>query len=226
MSRTLADSALITRRTALLGAAAALLPILATAQDQETEGGDGGDNIEIAEVPSYGARRPGPVKSLSSRRRSGNRPKGLTPVVLSIPDATVDAPIEVGQVIDGIPQNPTGPWVITWYSNVSAPGLNTNVVMSGHVDYWDTGPAVLWNLPATPIGAPVYVTMADGQTFTYAIESSILYALADLTPEILQSPAIFGDTDKEALTLITCGGAFDPVAQAYLERWVVRANLV
>lgn len=227
MSRSPLSDITFSRRAALIGSAAALMPTLAFAQDQETEGGDGGDAIQIVEVPSYGARRPGPVLNLSARQRGKKKERtGLVPVVISIPDAIVEAPVEVGQVIDGIPQNPTGPWVITWYSNVSSPGLDTNVVMSGHVDYWDTGPAVLWNLPSTPAGSLVYVTMAEGETFTYAIESSVLYSLAELTPEILQSPAIFGDTGTEALTLITCGGEFDAVAQAYLQRWVVRAYLV
>ena len=46
-----------------------------------------------------------------------------------------------------------------------------------------------------------------------------------LTPEVIQND-IVGDTGEETLTLITCGGTFDPATGEYNERWVVRANLI
>ena len=52
MSRSSLSDITISRRAALIGSAAALMPALAFAQDQETEGGDGGDAIQIVEVPS------------------------------------------------------------------------------------------------------------------------------------------------------------------------------
>jgi sortase (surface protein transpeptidase) len=46
-----------------------------------------------------------------------------------------------------------------------------------------------------------------------------------LTPEVIQQD-IVGDTDQETLTLITCGGDFNPDTGEYNQRWVVRANLI
>jgi sortase (surface protein transpeptidase) len=37
---------------------------------------------------------------------------------------------------------------------------------------------------------------------------------------------IFERTDAEQVTLITCGGAFDPAIRMYVSRWVVRATRV
>jgi hypothetical protein len=55
------------------------------------------------------------------------------------------------------------------------------------------------------------------------VEWTQAYAAAELTPDVIQSD-IVGDTGEETLTLITCGGDFDPVTGEYLQRWVVRAT--
>jgi sortase (surface protein transpeptidase) len=46
-----------------------------------------------------------------------------------------------------------------------------------------------------------------------------------LTPEVIQND-IVGDTGQESLTLITCGGPFDPATGQYLQRFVVRAHQI
>ncbi len=45
-------------------------------------------------------------------------------------------------------------------------------------------------------------------------------------PATANVAAIFGATSQEALTLITCGGAWDPVAKDYSHRLIVRAYRV
>ncbi len=95
------------------------------------------------EIPTTGARRPGPIVAVASG--SGVR-RGVTPVAIQIAKAGVDAPIETGAIIDGMMQDPTGPWVVAWYDDLAALGEGGNAVMAGHVDYWDTGPAVFYNL--------------------------------------------------------------------------------
>ena len=47
----------------------------------------------------------------------------------------------------------------------------------------------------------------------------------DLTPEVIQND-IVADTGYETLTLITCGGDFDPSTASYNQRWVLRATLI
>ena len=222
-------TARIGRRALLLGmAGAALAPALARAQDAadaEDEEGDG-EKVTIAEVPSFGARRPGPVVSRANPRRD-RRPKTYLPVQLTIPDAAVDAPVEVGVVTpEGVMMDPSGPWVATWYEVLGAPGATSNVVISGHLDYWDTGPAVFWNVPALPAGSMFYLTMADGTVFQYALDWARLYNVrAELTPEVIQTEVV-GPTGQESITLITCGGEFDYAAGEYLYRWVIRAHKV
>lgn len=220
--RSQSRSARISRRAALAGAvgSALLLPVRAFAQDEE-ETGDA--PAGLAEVPSFGGRRPGPIDLLAGAAKP--RGRAMTPVQLLIPDAAVDAVVEVGTISDdGVMQDPSGSWVVSWYDVLGAPGLNDNVVMAGHVDYWDVGPAVFWNVPGLQSGAVMSLVMDDGEQMDYALDSIRLYDVrTELTPEVIQTEVV-GSTGREALTLITCGGEFD--GTEYLQRYVVRSYKV
>lgn len=150
--------------------------------------------------------------------------EGTAPVSISIPDATVDAEVERSQIVDGVMLDPSGPWVVSWYQETGELGEFTNTVMSGHVDYWDVGPAVFYTVSQLPEGAQISVTGENGAIYTYAVEWIEDYEVAGLTPEAINE--IVGETDYRALTLITCGGEFDYERGEYLYRTVIRAKLV
>ena len=87
-------------------------------------------------------------------------------------------------------------------------------------------PAVLYNLPSLQPGAGMSLVMEDGQQFDYALDYIRLYDVAtELTPEVIQTEVV-GPTDREAITMITCGGEFDYNAGHYLQRYVARAYKV
>lgn len=215
-----------------------LLPLVAAAQES-TAAEDEAITEALAEVPSTGARRPGPVILTASRvaapepaSASEPRPEGFAPVELQVDSAGIDAPIEIGSIVDGAMQNPTGPWVVSWYDQLGKIGEGGNVVMAGHVDYWNTGPnetagpAVFWDLPNLAPGDVIRLIGENGEKIEYAVEWSKLYNVAtELTPEVIQNDVV-GDTGQESLTLITCGGPFDPATGEYLQRWVLRANKI
>jgi hypothetical protein len=220
------------RVRAMPAALAALLlpPGIARAQDEEAP-----PTLALSEVPSFGASRPGPVRPSTpaasppaEAEAEAEPPPGVAPVQFQIPNLAIDGPVELGKIEDGVMIDPTGPWVITWYEQLSSLGEGSNVVMAGHVDYWTTGPAILWPFKDPGIGAGeiIQVTAEDGQLFEYQVEWSELFNVAeDLTPEVIQNE-IVGETDVESLTVITCGGAFDQATGEYLERQVVRATLI
>jgi len=176
---------------------------------------------QLAEIPTTGISRPGPIGSLPLAPGAAER-AGIAPVAIQIDKAAVDAPIERVDIINGVMQNPTGPWVVSWYQELPGLGSGSNVVMAGHVDYWDVGPAVFWNLKDLRDGDVIGVMGEDQSVFTYRILSMKNYVTADLTPEIIRQE-IVGPTKTETLTLITCGGPFDYQRGEYLERMVVRA---
>lgn len=200
---------------------ALLLPLAGVAAQ---EGDSQGRTREaLSEVPTTGARRPGPIV-LNGTRVS--LPAGFAPVEMQVDSIGLDAPIEDGSIVDGVMQDPSGPWVVSWYSQLGKVGEGGNVVMAGHVDYWDTGPAIFKDIPYLQPGDVIRILGADGETYEYAVQWSQLFNVAtELTPEVIQTQVV-GDTGEEALTLITCGGEFDAAAGEYLHRYVVRATRI
>lgn len=169
----------------------------------------------LGAVPSTGASRPGPVNQVRSRAVS----PVISPVGLTIESAGVDAGIEPLRVVDGAMQDPSGPWEVAWYENLGSLGAPGNVVMAGHIDYWNVGPSVFYNLGSVQPGAEIIVAGDDGLQYPFTVEWIELFTSDDMPMD-----EITGPTDTQSLTLITCGGAFDYVNGQYLQRTVVRAT--
>lgn len=169
----------------------------------------------LGPVPSTGASRPGPVNQVRNRTVSAV----VSPVGLTIASAGVDAGIERLRVVDGAMQDPSGPWEVGWYENLGTLGAPGNVVMAGHIDYWDVGPSVFYNLGSVQPDAEIVVAGDDGLQYPFTVEWTELF-----TSDNMPMDEITGPTATQSLTLITCGGAFDYVNGEYLSRTVVRAT--
>ena len=213
MSRPESDRSALSRRAlVLLGAGAAglgLRRLPASAQDG-------------ASVPTTGGARPGP---LAFDPGPVAKKRGERPVAIAIERAQVAAEVEVINIVDGAMQNPTGPWVVAWYEETAGLGQIGNIVLAGHVDYWDVGPAVFWYVNELVAGDRIEVTDAQGVAHAFGVLWGEMYLTADLTPEII-TDLIFPSTKDELLTLVTCGGEFDPNTGEYLSRYIVRAERV
>ena len=173
----------------------------------------------VGEMPTTGGARPGPL---------GQQPRTIqatsaVPASIYVEKAEIDAEVETINITDGVMENPTGPWVVSWYKQTAELGESGNVVMAGHVDYWDVGPAVFFNLKELVDGDEIRVTGEDGSDYAYAVEWVETFDVADLTSETIAD--IVGPTSEQSLTLITCGGEFDYATGEYLSRMVVRAQL-
>jgi sortase (surface protein transpeptidase) len=90
-------------------------------------------------------------------------------------------------------------------------------LLDGHVD-WGGRLRVFGLLKHLDPGDTIQLTDAAGNVANYSVTWTRLYA-ADAAP----LDQIFEQTADEQLTLITCGGAFDPSIRMYVSRWVVRA---
>ena len=176
------------------------------------------ESTRLGEMPTTGGLRPGPI---GLNPPPALRTRGVLPVAIRIDKAQVDAEVEQIEIVDGIMQNPTGPFVVSWYKETARPGEEGNVVMAGHVDYWDVGEAVFWYLKDLVENDEIVVTGEDGELYTYAVEWIRDYDAADAPIQ-----DIVGPTEEEALTLITCGGEFDYATGEYLKRKIVRARRV
>lgn len=139
---------------------------------------------------------------------------------LRIPAIGVDAPFTarvVGE--DGQMPNPQGPEDVAWYDFSAWDGLGGlpaaggNVVLAGHVDYINYGPAVFWRLRELEPGDRVQIQLQDGTLAEYAIEFN-----KTVPADFGDWPAIVAATADESVTLITCVGQFS--AGRYSDRQV------
>ncbi|MFE0462980.1 class F sortase, partial [Kitasatospora sp. NPDC058965] len=140
------------------------------------------------------------------------------PVRLRIPRIGVDTAVTDVQVeSDGHLAAPATPEAVGWWSNGPAPGGAGNAILVGHVDSL-TGPAVFAGLSELRPGDSIEVAEADGATVTFAVQ-----ALRGFTKDDFPDDLVYGPSAVPGLRLITCGGAYDRDAHAYLSNLVVFA---
>ncbi|HYH13296.1 MAG TPA: class F sortase [Thermomicrobiales bacterium] len=178
-------------------------------------------STELGPMPSTGTVRGGFVGDQVGQQ---GVVAGVQPAALVIEKAQIDAEVEVQQIADGVMLNPSGPWIVSWYEQTAALGEIGNVVMAGHVDYWNVGPSVFFNLRDLVEGDQVEVIGENQTSFLYTVEWNETFDLEELTSGRITE--LVGPTEDPVLTLITCGGEFDYASGEYLSRTVVRANLV
>lgn len=176
------------------------------------------ESTQRGEMPTSGGARPGPSTAVTGQQEVR---EGVVPVSISIERAEVEAAVETREIVDGVMQDPTGPWVVSWYQETPKLGADGNTVMAGHVDYWDVGPAVFYNVGGLQEDDLIVVTGEDGRIYTYKVQWVRVYDTANAPIQ-----DIVGPTEQRALTLITCGGEFDYQNGVYLSRTVVRALYV
>ena len=141
---------------------------------------------------------------------------------LVIPKFGVDAPVVVRGIDgNGVMQSPDGPTDVAWYDFTARPGSGSNAVFSGHVDYINYGAAVFWNVRNLEMDDTIEVRLDDTTVYSYRViaKEQINAATADVG-------TIVGHTEREIITLITCGGTFDPSSGQYDDRVIVQAERV
>ena len=154
-------------------------------------------------------------------------PSEAPPLRLVIPKIGVDAPLEMQTTsASGVMPMPSGPEVIAWYDmSVYHPGqeyrigFGGNAILSGHVDYIDYGPAVLWDLSELLPGDEVQVHLTDGTLYRYAVVWNERWPLSAIPWD-----RVFGINERDAVTLLTCGGSWD--GHDYSDRRAVRAERI
>ena len=146
---------------------------------------------------------------------------------ISIPKFAVDAAIVVlGVGDDGVMETPDGPLNVAWYDFSARPGFTPdaeggNAVFSGHVDYYNYGPAVFWHLKDLERDDVIEVRLQDGTVYRYGVSER-------RTVDARTAPIgeIVGNRLEETITLITCGGNFDQSVGEYDQRVIVHATRI
>jgi sortase (surface protein transpeptidase) len=144
---------------------------------------------------------------------------GGIPASIRIPRIGTHAPIvPLGLEDDGAMASPTDPDTVGWWQDGPGLGGAGNMILDGHVD-WGGRLRVFGLLRQLQPGDLIQVTDTDGVSKSYSVVWTRLY-----DAETAPLDEIFPTTFDEQLTLITCGGDFDPAVRMYLSRWIVRAE--
>jgi Sortase domain len=155
--------------------------------------------------------------------RTGRDPRVLPrsePVRLRIPSIGVDtALVRLGLDAAGVLEAPADFAVAGWFVHAPTPGELGPAIIAGHVDS-KRGPAVFFRLHRLVPGDEIQVERADGRTAVFRV-----VAVERHPKEAFPTAAVYGDTDRAALRLITCGGAFDRASGHYRENLVAFARL-
>ena len=145
----------------------------------------------------------------------------FTGAKLIIPKIEIDAEFSTKLVGgDGQMPNPNGPEDVAWYDFADWPGLGGvplgggNVVMAGHVDYINYGPAVFWRLSELVPGDEIEIRLQDGTVAKYRVEFN-----KSVDPGDADWSGLVQATADESITLITCTGEFE--AGHYTNRQIV-----
>lgn len=147
------------------------------------------------------------------------------PLALAIPAIGVQSPLlHLGLTAEGALEVPTpGPHYneAGWYRYSPAPGSLGPAVIAGHVDSAAAGPSVFFRLGSLRPRDTVLITRADGSVAVFAVDDVRRYPKSRFPSQL-----VYGNTNRAALRLITCGGPFDRVSGHYLDNIVVLASLV
>ncbi len=144
--------------------------------------------------------------------------RGSVPAKVTIEAIEVDAEVEILETVGGVMQAPTGAEDVAWYKETARLGEPGNIVIAGHLNYWGVPEGVFFALGTLEQGDLIEITGEDDKTYLYEVE---WVRQEDATQP--SSEDVLGQTDEERVTLITCGGEWDPSITEYDERTVARA---
>ncbi len=143
-----------------------------------------------------------------------------SPTRIVIPAINVDAPVDPVGVDDlGRVAVPTDVSRAGWYKWGPAPGNATGSAMiTAHVDGVDQGAGAFFNLGELNVGDLVRVERADGSSLTYRVISR-----ESFNKKAVPLEDVFARSGPPRLTLVTCGGPFDPQSLVYTDNIIVTA---
>lgn len=108
-----------------------------------------------------------------------------------------------------------------WYRGSPTPGSPGPAVIAGHVDSKAAGPSVFFRLGSLRPRDEVLITRADGTLAVFAVDDIRRYRKTGFPTKV-----VYGNTNRAALRLISCGGPFDRRTGHYRDNVVVFASLV
>jgi sortase (surface protein transpeptidase) len=148
--------------------------------------------------------------------------KGLRPTSVKIPKIGAESSLlAVAVKTDGSISVPSvhTPMQAAWYKLSPVPGDVGPAIVLGHVD-GDKKPGIFYKLKDLVPGDEVDIDRSDGKKLKFVVDR-----VTQVPKDTFPRDAVYGNSDKPELRLITCGGAFDHAEHSYQDNIVVYANL-
>jgi LPXTG-site transpeptidase (sortase) family protein len=175
-----------------------------------------------ATAPAAGQDSASPYRTLTRKDATTLPRPDRTPRPTQIRIPTIDISIAVDVVGLDDRNQVEVPYDVAragWYRFSAKPGSGTgSTVIVGHVDGVDQGAGAFYDLRQLRPGDTVTITRADDRRITYEVVARETFAKSDVPLREL-----FSRSGPERLTLITCGGPFDPASLEYTDNIVVTA---
>lgn len=161
-----------------------------------------------------------PMVAADAEDRSywGDRPRPGVALHLEIPRVEIKTEVTPGGIItnkQGDLEWQTVPFIAVQYRETALVGSRGNAVISGHVVTINEG-NVFRDLYKVQFGDEVTVDTPEGR-FTYIVEDVKLVKPSSV--EVMEA------SNSPLLTLITCGGEFDPRSRSFSDRLIVTSRL-
>ena len=177
--------------------------------------------LTAAPLPS---RSPEPTPTPAAAKTLGPVLPPSTPISITIPAINVKSRLlQLGRTATGALQVPLpGPTYNSagWYKYSPTPGALGPSVIAGHVDSAAAGPSVFYRLGGLHRGDAVRISRADGIVAVFTVTDVLRYHKTAFPTAL-----VYGNTDRAALRLITCGGPFDSATGHYVDNVIVLASL-
>ena len=148
--------------------------------------------------------------------------KGLRPTSVKIPKIGAESSLlAVAVKTDGSISVPSvhTPMQAAWYKLSPVPGDVGPAILLGHVD-GDKKPGIFYKLKDLAPGDEVDVDRSDGKMLKFVVDR-----VTQVPKDTFPREAVYGNSDKPELRLITCGGVFDHAEHSYKDNIVVYAKL-
>jgi sortase (surface protein transpeptidase) len=151
--------------------------------------------------------------------KAEKRPRGPR---VEIPAIGVSARVvSLGLQRDRSLEVPTNFATVGWWNGGPKPGEPGPAVLTGHVDSRETGPAVFYRLRELQPGDKVRYIRRDRSVVRFVVQRLEQHPKADFP-----TAEVYGDTNRPALRLITCGGEFNDATGHYLDNLIAFAQRV
>lgn len=140
------------------------------------------------------------------------------PVGLSIASLDVgSAPVQSAGVLANGEMEIPAPTEVGWYRYGASPGDDGSAVLAAHIAASGVD-GVFRHLDTLALGAEIVVSYDDGSTSAWKVIERTQY-----DKDSLPVDEMFARSGPPRLTLVTCGGAFNPSVRSYEDNVIVVA---